>query len=54
MAIPLNDRDIRILAVLSREGRISKSDLAERVNLSATPCAERLKRLEAAGSTSPG
>jgi Lrp/AsnC family transcriptional regulator of ectoine degradation len=49
MAIPLDDRDIRILAVLSREGRISKSDLAERVNLSATPCAERLKRLEAAG-----
>lgn len=45
----LDDRDIRILAVLSREGRISKTDLASRVNLSPTPCGERLKRLEAAG-----
>lgn len=50
MAIPLlDDRDIRILSVLSREGRISKTELARRVNLSATPCWERLKRLEDAG-----
>jgi Lrp/AsnC family transcriptional regulator of ectoine degradation len=46
---PLDDRDIRILSVLSREGRISKTELARRVNLSATPCWERLKRLEQAG-----
>ncbi|QIE57808.1 Lrp/AsnC family transcriptional regulator [Pikeienuella piscinae] len=45
----LDDRDIRILAVLSREGRISKTALAQRVNLSTTPCAERLKRLEESG-----
>jgi len=49
MALALDDRDIRILAVLSREGRLSKTDLARRVNLSATPCAERLRRLEKAG-----
>jgi Lrp/AsnC family transcriptional regulator of ectoine degradation len=49
MAFALDERDIKILAVLSREGRLSKSDLAERVNLSATPCAERLKRLEKSG-----
>jgi Lrp/AsnC family transcriptional regulator of ectoine degradation len=49
MPMPLDDRDIRILAVLSREGRLSKTDLARRVNLSATPCAERLRRLEEAG-----
>lgn len=49
MAFSLDDRDIRILSVLSREGRLSKSDLARRVNLSATPCSERLKRLEAEG-----
>lgn len=46
---PLDDRDIKILAVLSREGRISKTELARRVNLSATPCWERMKRLEEAG-----
>ena len=41
--------DLAILATLQREGRITKIALAERVNLSATPCWERLKRLEAAG-----
>lgn len=47
--IRLDDRDIQILSILSREGRIAKKALAERVSLSATPCWERLKRLEAAG-----
>ncbi|WP_045393443.1 Lrp/AsnC family transcriptional regulator [Falsirhodobacter sp. alg1] len=45
----LDDRDIAILATLSREGRIAKTDLAARVNLSPTPCWERMKRLEQAG-----
>ena len=45
----LDERDIAILSVLSTEGRISKAELARRVNLSATPCWERLRRLEAAG-----
>lgn len=49
MSALLDDRDLKILAVLSREGRLSKTELAERVNLSATPCADRLKRLERAG-----
>ena len=48
-SIPLDDRDLQILSVLSREGRISKTDLARRVNLSASPCWERLRRLEKAG-----
>ena len=47
--LKLDDRDIRILSILSREGRISKTDLAKRVNLTPTPCWERLRRLEAAG-----
>jgi len=47
--LKLDDRDIRILSILSKEGRISKADLAKRVNLTPTPCWERLKRLEAAG-----
>lgn len=45
----LDARDIKILAILQREGRIPKAALAERVNLSATPCWERLRRLEDAG-----
>lgn len=45
----LDDRDMRILEILQTEGRIAKTALAQRVNLSPTPCWERLKRLEAAG-----
>ena len=45
----LDHRDIAILATLSREGRIAKTELAARVNLSPTPCWERMKRLEKAG-----
>lgn len=48
-SIKLDDRDIKILTILQREGRIPKAALAERVNLSATPCWERLRRLEDAG-----
>ena len=47
--IKLDDRDLKILAVLQAEGRITKTELATRVNLSPTPCWERLKRLEDAG-----
>lgn len=47
--VKLDDRDLQILEVLAREGRISKAELAQRVNLTATPCWERLKRLEQAG-----
>lgn len=45
----LDERDIAILSILSVEGRISKTELARRVNLSATPCWERLRRLEESG-----
>lgn len=47
--VKLDARDIKILAALSREGRMSKAALAQKVNLSATPCWERLDRLEKAG-----
>jgi Lrp/AsnC family transcriptional regulator of ectoine degradation len=47
--LKLDDRDLKILAVLAREGRLPKADLARRVNLTATPLWERLKRLEDAG-----
>lgn len=45
----LDPIDVKILATLQREGRITKRALAERVNLSPTPCWDRLKRLESAG-----
>ena len=41
--------DLKILATLQSEGRITKAALAEAVNLSPTPCWERLKRLERSG-----
>lgn len=47
--IKLDSRDLKILSILQREGRIPKAALAERVNLTPTPCWERLKRLEDAG-----
>ena len=45
----LDARDLDILRVLSREGRITKAALADRVGLSPTPCWERLRKLEKAG-----
>lgn len=45
----LDARDLQILKVLATDGRITKAALAEKVGLSATPCWERLKRLEQAG-----
>ncbi len=47
--LKLDDRDLRMIAILQKEGRISKAELARRVNLSAAPCWERLQRLEKAG-----
>ncbi len=47
--IGLDATDIRILTAVQRNGQISKTRLAEIVNLSPTPCWERLNRLKAAG-----
>jgi Lrp/AsnC family transcriptional regulator, regulator of ectoine-degradation genes len=47
--LSLDKRDIEILKILSSEARISKVDLANRINLSPSPCWERLRRLEKAG-----
>src|SRR4051794_11723437 len=41
--------DCRIVAALQAEGRLSNTDLAERVGLSASPCLRRVKRLERDG-----
>jgi Lrp/AsnC family transcriptional regulator, leucine-responsive regulatory protein len=45
----LDEIDIKILKVLQEEGRISMLDLADRVGLSATPCARRVKEMESMG-----
>jgi len=41
--------DRRILQEIQRDGRIAFVDLAEKVNLSKSPCLKRLRRLEADG-----
>ncbi|XQW85575.1 winged helix-turn-helix transcriptional regulator [Thalassotalea piscium] len=41
--------DLSILDVLQKNGRISNAHLAEKVNLSASPCLERVRRLEKEG-----
>src|SRR6056297_2369941 len=45
----LDAADIRILSAVQKHGQLSKSKLAEIVNLSPTPCLARLTRLRAAG-----
>ncbi len=41
--------DRRILVELQKQGRLSIVELAQRVHLTKTPCAERVRRLESAG-----
>ena len=45
----LDERDILILSILQEEGRITKTALADRLNLSLTPSWDRLQRLEEKG-----
>ena len=47
--LKLDDRDIAILRVLSAQGRITNAKLAGKVGLSASPCWERVRKLEKAG-----
>lgn len=41
--------DLRILKELQQDARLSHQELSDRVGLSASPCARRIKRLEAEG-----
>ena len=45
----LDERDIQILSIPQEEGRITKTALADRLNLSLTPSWDRLQRLEEEG-----
>lgn len=42
----IDQTDLRILYEMQQSGRMTVVDLASRVNLSKTPCLQRLKRLE--------
>lgn len=47
--LKLDRYDLKILRILSSDGRITKSSLAETINLSITPAWERVRKLEACG-----
>jgi Lrp/AsnC family leucine-responsive transcriptional regulator len=47
--VELDALDIKILNALQQDARMTTLELAERVGLSATPCARRVKRLEDEG-----
>jgi DNA-binding Lrp family transcriptional regulator len=45
----MDDYDRKILAELQKDGRLSLTDLAERIGLSLSPCHRRVRALEDAG-----
>jgi len=45
----MNKLDKQILDLLQQDATLAVSDIAERVNLSTTPCWKRIKRLEESG-----
>ncbi|MFJ4454730.1 Lrp/AsnC family transcriptional regulator [Pseudomonas sp. NPDC089392] len=47
--LKLDRIDINILVELQKDGRMTNVSLADAVGLSASPCLQRVKRLEAAG-----
>ncbi|TVQ70047.1 MAG: Lrp/AsnC family transcriptional regulator [Oceanospirillales bacterium] len=47
--LQLDAIDLRILNVLQTNGRLTNVELAERINLSPSPCLRRVKLLEEAG-----
>nr|WP_294864509.1 winged helix-turn-helix transcriptional regulator [uncultured Pseudogulbenkiania sp.] len=46
---PLDKIDLRILKYLQNNGRMSMTELADKVGLSTTPCTERVRKLERDG-----
>ncbi|MCG9012536.1 Lrp/AsnC family transcriptional regulator, partial [Laribacter hongkongensis] len=47
--IELDKTDLKILAALQKNGRLTNVELAETVALSPSPCLRRLKQLEESG-----
>ena len=48
----MDDVDRNILAALQKDGRLTVTELAERVRLSLSPCHRRLRALESSGAIS--
>lgn len=48
----LDTTDLKILAILQRDSKITNSELASRINLSPSPCLARVRRLEKSGMIS--
>ena len=47
--VTIDEVDKKVLRLLQVDARMSITELAERINLSAAPCASRIKRLEDTG-----
>lgn len=45
----IDSRDLQIVRALQEDGRLSNLDLAQRVNLSPSPCLRRVRLLEESG-----
>ncbi|MGB7389514.1 MAG: winged helix-turn-helix transcriptional regulator, partial [Pseudomonas neustonica] len=48
-SVNLDRYDLKILAALQQDARISNQELAERIGLSPSPCSRRVKQLEDSG-----
>ncbi|MCW3172708.1 Lrp/AsnC family transcriptional regulator [Shewanella subflava] len=42
----MDKKDVKLLDILQKQGRISIADLADKMNMSDTPCLRRVKKLE--------
>jgi len=49
MTLSLDQTDHRILRELQRDGRLTHQELSDRIGLSPSPCARRIRKLEAEG-----
>lgn len=49
MKTTVDETDRRILRELQRDGRLTQQELSDRIGLSPSPCARRIKRLEEDG-----
>ncbi len=49
MLIPLDDIDRKIIAALQSDAKLTVNVLADKVGLSASPCARRVRQLEKSG-----
>lgn len=47
--IELDKIDCKILSILQADGRLTNQEVAEKINLSPSPCLRRIKRLEESG-----